>query len=276
MMAPDELPQTNRGSSELDFEAVRSYLALYGFSAMNVSTWKTIPNTAQDASVMMPKPAFEIQVTGHEERKGHTWYQLECTLLHGGVTAGSPTLRWRGYWRLAQLRAGLHNPVQEFLSHDAYSKIFHGAPFALRGGPRGTTQRLHGWCGALSSCISQQLCPPSIVWVSLRFLQVPEPRSLAGDVKSSASTAAGAVWGMLGTIGDGMKQRIEQAQSQAAKSASSSAVALAAGNPKTATAVGGGMMGQFGAKAACSCAKQNPQAAFGIMKASARAAATAF
>lgn len=275
-MAPEELPLSSRGDGEPDSEAVRSCLARYGFHAVNDSNWEALPDQAQDAGVMMSAPALEIQVAGHEEREGHTWYQLNCSLLHGGGTVGSRTLQWRGYWRLAQLREGLHNPVRERLSHDAYRKIFHGAPFALRGGPRGTTQRLRGWCGALSSCINQQLCPPSIVWLSLRFLQVPEPRSLAGDVKSSASTAAGAVWGMLGTVGDGMKHRMEQAQSQAAESASSSAAAFAARNPKTATAAGRWTMGHLGAKATFGCAKQNPQAAFGIMKASARAAAAAF
>mmetsp|Transcript_98955 Transcript_98955/g.191121 ORF Transcript_98955/g.191121 Transcript_98955/m.191121 type:complete len:273 (+) Transcript_98955:82-900(+) len=270
MMAPEELPRASRGGSVLDAEAVRTYLARYGFSAMTDSNWEAFPDHVMSA------PLLEIQVAGHEEREGHTWYQLVCSLLHGGGAVGSRNLQWRGYWRLAQLREGLHNPVRELLSHDAYMKIFHGAPFALRGGPRGTTRRLRGWCGALSSCINQQLCPPSIVWLSLRFLEVPEPRSLTGDVKSSASTAAGALRGMLGTIGDSMKHRVEQAQSQAAESASSSAAAFAARNPRTARAAAGSTMGQFGAKATFSCAKQNPQAAFGIMKASARAAAAAF
>eukprot|EP00973_Karenia_brevis_P057588 8010309-Karenia_brevis.AAC.1 len=37
---------------------------------------------------------------------------------------------------------------------ELYSEFFGAAPFALRGGPPGTTERLRQWCAALARCIS--------------------------------------------------------------------------------------------------------------------------
>mmetsp|Transcript_73669 Transcript_73669/g.216161 ORF Transcript_73669/g.216161 Transcript_73669/m.216161 type:complete len:275 (-) Transcript_73669:62-886(-) len=268
---------------ELLEEGVRPYLAKYGFLAADADTWSA-PAAAGDRG---PGPTLELSVTGHEEREGHTWYMLDCRLVGPGASARP--LRWRADRRLAQLRELLHDRVKLELGGPAYEQCFSGAPFAHKGGVRGTTARLQGWCAALASGISCGTCPPSVVGLTLQFLEAPEPLSLTGSARASASSAAARVRGTLGAAAGAVRQRFEQAQTQAAEQASTTAMGFAATNPKAAKAASGMAMGfakqnpeaakaagQFGAKAAFGCMRSSPAATMSVLKATARGASAVF
>mmetsp|Transcript_109753 Transcript_109753/g.342097 ORF Transcript_109753/g.342097 Transcript_109753/m.342097 type:complete len:196 (+) Transcript_109753:328-915(+) len=191
--------------------------------------------------------------------------------------------------RLVQIRERLHDPVKRELGGPAYETCFGAAPFAHKGGMRGTTARLKAWCEALAGAINAGICTPGMVWLTLQFLEVPAPPSLAGSARASASSAAGRVRDRLASAAGAVKQRVESAQAQVAESASTKAVGFAARNPKAAKAASGAALGfakqnpgatkaagQFGVKAAFGVARSNPSAAMTMMKASAKGARAAF
>lgn len=284
-MAPGA--STPRGAEDEEEEslddAVRPYLTRYGYCVTDASAWSCPPNARSERG---PGPSLELEVRGHEECDGHTWYVLECSL---GAPAPARRLRWEARRRLVQLREQLHDRVKSALAGPAYEQSFAGAPFAHKGGVRGTTARLQGWCAALANGINTGACPPSVAWLTLQFLEAPEPPSLTGAAKASASSAAGRVRGAFGAAAGAVKQRVETAQTQAAEYGSNTAMGFAKRNPETAKKATGMAMGfakqnpeatkaagQFGAKAALTCLRSNPGAAMSVLKASARGARAAF
>lgn len=241
---------------------VRLYLAKYGYSAVDASNWNAPPSSAA-GSEQVVRPVLELRVVGHEEQDGHTWYTLECSL---GLPGGR-CLRWCTSKRLVQLREALHDPVKSELKRGTYKEHFGSAPFAHKGGVRGTTARLQGWCGALAGCVNQGACPPRVAWLTLRFLEAPEPPSLARIARASASSAAGRVEGALGAVAGALRQQLEGARAQA-QAAGGLAADFAKQSPKVAQAGG-----QFGAKSAFSTLSSNPGAVMSVMKATVQAAA---
>merc|ERR1719323_2583834 len=111
-------------------------LAKYGYKPKDASSWESLPGS--DGAVSWP--TLVLHVGGHEEADGHTWYTLECSL----ASTSMRPLSWRSKRRLAQLREGLQEPLREALG-ELYAVHFARAPFALRGGPPGTTARLRCW-----------------------------------------------------------------------------------------------------------------------------------
>jgi len=108
---------------------------------------------------------------------------VRCSL---GCPWSGTRLQWQAKWRLVHLRKFLHGPVKSVLG-PAYGRFFARAPFARKGGLPGTTSRLDAWCKALAHCINLRACPPGLVWLTLSFLQVPDPPNL-----SRAGATAGA------------------------------------------------------------------------------------
>ena len=87
----------------------------------------------------------------------------------------APYLTWSGKRRLQHLRKGLHDIAKRELG-SAYKEYFKDAPFAHRGGIRGTTKRLNAWCARLAECISSRALPPVVVAQTLKLLDVPTHR----------------------------------------------------------------------------------------------------
>eukprot|EP00928_Gymnodinium_smaydae_P053508 TRINITY_DN37485_c0_g1_i1.p1 TRINITY_DN37485_c0_g1~~TRINITY_DN37485_c0_g1_i1.p1 ORF type:complete len:316 (+),score=31.05 TRINITY_DN37485_c0_g1_i1:79-1026(+) len=146
--------------------AVAAYIAEYGYSASDAHTWKVRPSLA---SYWGGKSALEIKVDGHSELAGHTWYRIGCQLENSSMHLG-----WCVQRRLHHLRNDLYTRVKNELGN-AYGRHFDSAPFALHGGVPGTTARLNGWFAALGSCINQGEASPSIVALTLLFLDTPPP-----------------------------------------------------------------------------------------------------
>ncbi|CAJ1426377.1 unnamed protein product [Effrenium voratum] len=115
-------------------------------------------------------PTVAFEVSGHEERAGHTWYQLNCFLT---LTGAPSSLSWKTEKRLSSLREEMHDRVKEALGQN-YASHFAKTPFAMKGGLPGTTARLNAWFGALGSVMNKGEAPPSLVAVILQFLEVPE------------------------------------------------------------------------------------------------------
>lgn len=115
-------------------------------------------------------PELEIAVRGHEEVSGHTWYKLDCAI----VREGFPRVEWQAIKRLVHLREGLHDAVKRALGEARFAEFFARTPFALRGGPPGTTGRLFAWCNALARMVSLDELAEETVALVLRFVEAPE------------------------------------------------------------------------------------------------------
>ncbi|CAE7407266.1 unnamed protein product [Symbiodinium natans] len=132
---------------------------------------------AEPAFLTYPRPdlgspaknqAFEV--AGHEERGGHTWYQMKCSLL---APRSVPALRWQVDRRLSSLREELHDRIKDALG-SSYATQFGKTPFALKGGLPGTTARLNAWFGSMAEVVNRGDAKPSVVALLLLFLEAPE------------------------------------------------------------------------------------------------------
>jgi hypothetical protein len=94
---------------------------------------------------------FSIVVNGHEEKDGHTYYQIRCSLLNPDNNKSVSS--WACEKRLCELRADIFEPVVESAG-EAYEPMFYDVPFALRGGLPGTTDRLSQWLERLVICMN--------------------------------------------------------------------------------------------------------------------------
>jgi len=163
---------------------VGAYLRGYGYVVHMDGSWEN------DA----PHPELCLQVLGHERIEGHTCYTVRCALQTLGLK-----MRWDEPFRLVHLRKFLYEPVRSSLwTH--YQKHFARAPFAFRGGIKGTTARLDAWCNSLANCINARRCTPGIVWLTLCFLQVPEvsnPSPLSLHLDTQKQTASNEVCGSM-------------------------------------------------------------------------------
>lgn len=256
---------------------LRPFLAKYGYAAADAETWEKPPCPAGDGEE--PGSQLELRVAGHQEADGHTWYEVECSLT-------SPRLRklnWQAKRRLVQLREELHDVVKAQM-RSTYTDYFGATPFAHKGAPRGTTARLGAWFGALAACINTGGCSPRIVAITLQFLTVPEPLSLAGSGKAAVSSVAGRLRDKASAVKDRTKQRIEEAQISAARSAQGMAIGAAQQNPelaKKAAQAGIGFSssnpelakqaGATGLKTGMGLLTKNPQAAWSVAKLAAKA-----
>lgn len=155
---------------------VPAYLQSYGFSAADDQTWRTTPKSAGEGA--SPTPQLEINVVGHKEMGGHTWYSLSCS-LEG--CREKRALHWKLHKRLVQLQKDLHEGVKRELGCILYDKHFANAPFARKGGFPGTTSRLHQWCQALADCLNRGLASPSLAALVIYFLDAPEPDSIPDE-----------------------------------------------------------------------------------------------
>lgn len=168
----------------LDDRGLLTSLRSYGFAPKDSGTWdfSVAPASEEkqrrrqgDLAGSSRHPELCLQVTRHDEAFGHTWYHVRCSL---GCPWSGTRLQWQAKWRLVHLRKFLHGPVKSVLG-PAYGRFFARAPFARKGGLPGTTFRLDAWCKALARCINLRACPPGLVWLTLSFLQVPDPPNLS-------------------------------------------------------------------------------------------------
>mmetsp|Transcript_109135 Transcript_109135/g.314362 ORF Transcript_109135/g.314362 Transcript_109135/m.314362 type:complete len:233 (+) Transcript_109135:141-839(+) len=159
---------------------VAPYLASFGFAAVDSARWRDIRDSAPGS--VPGRPTLELQVSGHEEIGGHTWYSVGCILRVGGYNGDrggeefgdevSAERVWRAPRRLEQLREELHDRVKSDLG-DAYATHFADTPFAKKGGLPGTTARLNAWFSTLASVINGATCSPGLAALVLSFLDAP-------------------------------------------------------------------------------------------------------
>eukprot|EP00439_Symbiodinium_sp_Y106_P002332 s9849_g1.t1 len=145
--------------------AVAGFLEGYGYEARaDLDVWALRPGSAT-------APVMAFEVAGHEERGGHTWYQMKCSLM---APRSVPALRWKVERRLSSLREELHDRIKDSLG-SSYANYFGKTPFALKGGLPGTTARLNLWFGSLAEVVNRGDAQPSVVALLLLFLEAPEP-----------------------------------------------------------------------------------------------------
>lgn len=259
--------QQGNGPDPAETDALVSFLRKYGYEPDGLTSWKA---GASDA------PLLRLQVNGHEERDGHTWYQLECGLSSARIRP----LLWKVSRRLMQLREELHDKVKTSLGSD-YNEHFGATPFAHMGAPRGTTARLNGWCGTLATCISNMTLPPVLVAPLLQSLEAPAPPSLIGStIGSASSSVASKIKERWSSTKESAKASFDQAQVSAAQTVQGASLSAAKANPQAAKAVSGAGFSflQKNPTAAASAGgvgwkamRQNPKLAFGAAKLAARA-----
>eukprot|EP00928_Gymnodinium_smaydae_P076124 TRINITY_DN5910_c0_g1_i2.p1 TRINITY_DN5910_c0_g1~~TRINITY_DN5910_c0_g1_i2.p1 ORF type:complete len:429 (-),score=66.14 TRINITY_DN5910_c0_g1_i2:9-1235(-) len=161
-----------------------AYLQPYGFAVQSSRAWGNATSAVghplrlplDAAAADYPgsvhcgwgeRPSLRLDLEGHQELSGHTFYCVLCRL-----DGGRGQLAWRVERRLNHLREGLYKPVLGSL-RGAYSRLFSEAPFALRGGPSGTSLRLTRWLKKLAECVNSQEIDPTLAAVVLQFLEAP-------------------------------------------------------------------------------------------------------
>jgi len=148
-----------------------TFLREYGFPVLESNAWGQCFNTK-----------LQLDLEGHVEKAGHTWYLVNCSLQRladeYGQVPGS--VAWQAPRRLQQLRGDLHNRLKHYSNdeEESYYSIFEETPFARLGGVRGTTDRLKAWLSCLSSAVNRlQMSPAEVAYVLL-FFHAPVPASV--------------------------------------------------------------------------------------------------
>jgi len=146
--------------------AIPYYLQRYGYQAADPDRWV---NAATEGIW----PNFSIAAKGSYEMFAHTWYCVHVSLKTPGtdLEEGIST-SWTVPRRLCQFQDGLLEYVKK-LPPAVYKEHFRGVPFASRGGPFGTGEKLNGWCAALSAAVNSGQAPPSFVACCLRWAEHP-------------------------------------------------------------------------------------------------------
>lgn len=150
--------------------ALVPYLEAFGYHATDQKTWQGAKSPTASASPPSEWPVLTIEVPGHIEQEGHTWYQVDCNFQ----MPDAEKLTWRSQKRLGQLREELHDALKSQLGAE-YAGVFAKTPFALKGGLPGTTSRLHCWMGALASFINSGKATPALVGLVLQYVEAPMP-----------------------------------------------------------------------------------------------------
>lgn len=148
---------------------VPAFLKRYGYHASSDSTW--------DEGALKPDLLLGV-IDGHREKGipvAHTWYALQGRFTPASLRGMEAThsTRWQVERRLAHLRSLLHQPVKRELAKE-YDTVFANAHFAHHAGPPGTTNRLEAWLRALCKIINSGQASPSLVALTLRFLEAPD------------------------------------------------------------------------------------------------------
>lgn len=173
------------------------YLAPYGYCAASPEEW--VSSSSQES-----KAQLELSVVGHSEQGGHTLYHVQCRLEADGLIS----LHWVVQRRLGQIRDSLHDAVKNEMGK-SYADAFAYAPFAMRGGFGGTTQRLQKWFQALAACVSKGLAPPALVAQLLLFLDTPA--QAAHHEAAESMNAAEAAPGPAGLAAEAEDAEVEAA-----------------------------------------------------------------
>mmetsp|Transcript_33590 Transcript_33590/g.78111 ORF Transcript_33590/g.78111 Transcript_33590/m.78111 type:complete len:299 (-) Transcript_33590:255-1151(-) len=148
---------------------VAAFLESFGYAAADAQTWEDLPQDEVPEGLARSGPWLGLGIAEHQEAGGHTWYQLECSL---GMQ-GSKTVQWQVGRRLQHLREMWYDRVKSELGK-SYKQHFDDVHFAHRGGRRGTSVRLHTWCCRLAARVNAGQLSPSIVALTLRFLEAPD------------------------------------------------------------------------------------------------------
>lgn len=140
------------------------YLLEFGYQARSPEAW--LPGIPRSAS--WPQLAVG-EISGHSERNGHTWYNILCKIQVPGLAEH----KWSAPRRLHHLRHLLHDPIKAELGQTYYDYHFKDARFARHGALRGTTDALRRWLGTWSKFINDGHVAPSLVALTLSFLDAP-------------------------------------------------------------------------------------------------------
>lgn len=136
------------------------------------------------------EPELHLNLEGHMNKEGHSKYEIRCALrlkeepeTRGPAAAAQQgsaeffnvlPMIWTCWKRLGELRDQLYEPVRRSLG-SSYEAHFAKAPFALMGGPPGTTDRLELWMGRLAEIVNKKLLPVKFSATLLSFLEAPAP-----------------------------------------------------------------------------------------------------
>mmetsp|Transcript_27678 Transcript_27678/g.76586 ORF Transcript_27678/g.76586 Transcript_27678/m.76586 type:complete len:294 (-) Transcript_27678:302-1183(-) len=158
---------------------IADYLDSFGFAAADAQSWLDLPLDEVPEGLARSGPWLGFGIAEHAEANGHTWYQVECSI----APHGARTVEWQAARRLSHLRSW-HDRVKKAMGRAEYRRLFGEAPFAQRGGRKGTSARLHEWCTCLAACINAGHVPPSVVALTLRFVRAPNAERQAELLKA--------------------------------------------------------------------------------------------
>lgn len=155
---------------------VAAHLKVFGYAADDENLWDDLPTDEVPEGVARSGAWLGLGIAEHYESGGHTWYSIECSLAIEGLK----TREWQVERRLGHFRKLWHDRVKAELG-DAYKENFDDVHFAHRGGRRGTSARLDEWVCKLARCMNAGQLSPTIVSLTLRFLEAPAPNAGQAD-----------------------------------------------------------------------------------------------
>jgi len=149
--APDEFPQ-----SDVQPKQCKQCLAKFGYLVTPEGEW-----TKGFGPAFPSYPKLSIDVGGHEEKDGHTFYLIDCTVSRGGSAVGGHS--WKTARRLCD--------IQVFSNAAAFLPDSYTDTFPYRGGLPGTTLDLNTWMQGVVESINAGSASALDVARTLQFLR---------------------------------------------------------------------------------------------------------
>lgn len=132
----------------------------------DLSEWQySVAEVSLGSRVQWPK--LDIDVVDHEEKEGHTWYRIKCSI----DPVGSCPKQWELRRRLKQIREEWHDVIKHNCGWEGY---YQSVPegFASRGGLPGTTAVLATWAKGIAEAMNTGKAPPKVAHETLIFLDI--------------------------------------------------------------------------------------------------------
>mmetsp|Transcript_33045 Transcript_33045/g.73596 ORF Transcript_33045/g.73596 Transcript_33045/m.73596 type:complete len:692 (+) Transcript_33045:73-2148(+) len=155
---------SDRGTPTAPAEIIVAYLAPFGYQALSEDVW------AQSPELSSRRPVLDISVENNAKKGSSRVYEI-CTRLQ--MSDPRSLLEWQTEYKLFGIREEIHDLVKQELGAREYGQHFSKTPFAMSGGPPGTTARLQKWMETLAATINSGHASPALVAQVLLALNAP-------------------------------------------------------------------------------------------------------
>jgi len=155
---------SDQGTPTAPAEIIAAYLMPFGYEAQSEEVWEVTP------ALSSRRPVIEITVENNAKKGSGRSYEISARLV---LSDPHSLLEWQMEYKLFGIREEIHDLVKYELGARDYAQHFGKTPFAMSGGPPGTTARLQKWMEALAATINAGTATPALVAQVLLALNAP-------------------------------------------------------------------------------------------------------